>query len=550
MKKYVNYEDFGAIGDGKHDDFDAIAAAHAYANENALEIMARGDAVYYVGERFTHPIEIEYSVDFNGASFIVDDTVPNAYEYRSNPLFMIKRKRSLVLYGDELAEKIGDNVKISRQDIGFEWLAPLLDEDSYVRITNEDHRDFVRFGSNQNSGIARKDVFIVKKNGELAPETSVAFEFDKITQIEIFPEREELITVKNGNFASICCRVTEHTGFKNVYRSYSRGFRVERSDVTFENMTHRMIDEPPFITDSGKDALCERYAERTESYPYQGFIIGMLANRLTIKDCLLTSHTTYYEDKPATVSTGWKVPNPVPMGSYDYYFHYSNAVSLINVKQDCPTGIGDTRYWGIMASNNCKNFVLDGCYVNRFDAHQGFWNAVIKNSTIGHSINITGGGYLYMENVTKLVGYSMMSIRGDYGGSFEGDIVLKNCRLAARRGYNTSIGQKESEETFNECVIIDPGKGGNMELFYNWDFGYELFHPINITVENFTHGSCGELYLFEDQVDEKYKNNHKHCHRPPKSITFIGMEKVPKITKSEECTVLRSVPVTVKHRQC
>ena len=39
-KKYVSYEEFGAIGDGKTDDFDAIAKAHEYANENGYEIRA------------------------------------------------------------------------------------------------------------------------------------------------------------------------------------------------------------------------------------------------------------------------------------------------------------------------------------------------------------------------------------------------------------------------------------------------------------------------------------------------------------------------------
>ena len=34
LKKIVSYEDFGAVGDGVTDDFDAIARAHAYANEN------------------------------------------------------------------------------------------------------------------------------------------------------------------------------------------------------------------------------------------------------------------------------------------------------------------------------------------------------------------------------------------------------------------------------------------------------------------------------------------------------------------------------------
>lgn len=110
------------------------------------------------------------------------------------------------------------------------------------------------------------------------------------------------------------------------------------------------------FVDSGMDERSSRFWERNESYPYLGFIVTMLSNRVVIKDCPLTSHTTYYEDKPATVSTGWRVPNPVPMGSYDYYFYYSNDISLINVKQKCSTGIGDTGCWGIMSSNGCKIF--------------------------------------------------------------------------------------------------------------------------------------------------------------------------------------------------
>ena len=34
----VRYSDFGAIGDGKTDDTDAIAAAHAFANQQGLQI--------------------------------------------------------------------------------------------------------------------------------------------------------------------------------------------------------------------------------------------------------------------------------------------------------------------------------------------------------------------------------------------------------------------------------------------------------------------------------------------------------------------------------
>src|SRR6056297_1607666 len=44
----VQYSDFGAIGDGKTDDIDAIAAAHAYANQQGLPVQANEGAAYYI----------------------------------------------------------------------------------------------------------------------------------------------------------------------------------------------------------------------------------------------------------------------------------------------------------------------------------------------------------------------------------------------------------------------------------------------------------------------------------------------------------------------
>ena len=543
-EKYVNYEAFGAIGDGKHDDFEAIAAAHAYANENGLDVKVNGGKVYFIGKSFDREIPVETNIDFGGSEIIIDDSYPEVFARRSLALFSYKRKKKVELKGEELVAKIGENVKISRQDKAFPWIVPLLEEDSMIRVTNEEHRDFVRFGSNQNNGNPRQDIFIVKMDGTLDPSTEVAFEFDKITGLEIFPERETPLVAKNGHFASICCRCAVETNFENRWRGHERGFVISRADVTIENITHRMIDEPPFIIDEGPDELSKRFAKRNETYPYEGFIVARTANRLTIKDCLLTSHTTYYEDKPATESTGWKVPNPVPMGTYDMYFHYSNATSLINVKQNCPTGIGDRRYWGIMASNQCKNFYIEGCYMNRFDSHRGFWNAVIKDSTIGHSINITGGGHLYMENVTKLAGNQYLSIRGDYGSSFEGDIVLKNCHHAAEVEYNSTVGGVHTDAHVERSYIIAPGLGlavANPELYYNWDFGYDLFLPIEITVDNFTTAS-EKITLYTDVADIHFNNSYKHSHAITEKITVKNMDNFV-IAENADCKIVNSIPV-------
>ena len=545
-KKYVSYEDFGAIGDGVADDFEAIEAAHIYANANGLEVKAKSDATYYVGEKLTREIPVKTNVDWNGANIIINDNASNAYQYRAVNLFAFRRESKLVLEGEALIAAIGEGRTIKKGDTSFPWLLPVLNEDSLIRVTNSGHRDFVRFGCNENGGVERRDMFEVSKDGTLDPETDVAYEFDNITKIEIFPAHETPITVKNGNFASICCRTVKETDFLGRWHGYERGFLISRADVTLENITHRMIDEPEL--DTTRDELAKTYGNRGESYPYEGFIVGRIANRLTLKNCRLTAHTTYYEDKPATVSTGWQVPPPVALGSYDMYFQYCNRVSLINVKHDCTTGIADNKYWGIMASNNCKNFLLDGCDMNRFDAHQGFWNTKIVNSTFGHSINITGGGHLYMENVTKLTGYTFLSVRGDYGSSFEGDIVIKNCRHESLVPYNTTRTNETQTDkpTYSAYLIGLCIVGGNYERFYNWDFGYGLYLPTKITLDGFTWGTNGKFYVYDEIKNEAFDGTYKHSHNLTEKIVCRNMSAIPEITSSEKSTALKSIPIVLE----
>ena len=45
----VRYGDFGARGDGRTDDIEAIAKAHAFANTHGLPVKADGDATYFIG---------------------------------------------------------------------------------------------------------------------------------------------------------------------------------------------------------------------------------------------------------------------------------------------------------------------------------------------------------------------------------------------------------------------------------------------------------------------------------------------------------------------
>src|SRR5690606_23333034 len=70
---WVQYSDFGAKGDGKTDDIDAIAATHAFANAQKLPVRANDDATYYIGGKPRTAI-IKTDTYFGKAAFIIDDT--------------------------------------------------------------------------------------------------------------------------------------------------------------------------------------------------------------------------------------------------------------------------------------------------------------------------------------------------------------------------------------------------------------------------------------------------------------------------------------------
>ena len=69
----VNYEAFGAVGDGVADDMPAIVEAHAFANTHGLAVKTKPDATYHLGRRALTAI-IATDTDWGTSKFIVDDT--------------------------------------------------------------------------------------------------------------------------------------------------------------------------------------------------------------------------------------------------------------------------------------------------------------------------------------------------------------------------------------------------------------------------------------------------------------------------------------------
>ena len=571
----VSYEDFGAVGDGVTCDFNAIYNAHTYANQYGFRVVGKAGASYYISpSSFTKTIPIKTDTDFCGATFIIDDTGSSAHKYRGLKLFTVAREESLI-FKDADADGVVDNssfanVTIHRTDTKFEWLEGFLAEKSIVRVISTKHKDFIRHGVNQSSGENRQDVFIVDTDGTLAEDTPVVFEFDgdiKISELHIYSAEETPITVKNGTFINICCKTVSDTSYISKYRSYYRGFEINRANVTMSNITHKMQDEPAFgyaPQEAGytKDSLHTNYGSRCESYPYYGFFYILGTYNLNITDCTITGHTTYYENKGSTTSTGNSTVNPVAMGSYDFVIDRSVGVTFTRVIQPTPTGLGDKSIWGIMSSNGTKNMTFDSCEINRFDAHRGFFNAKILNSTIGHSINLVGGGTFYMENSSKLSDSYFISLRGDYGATFEGDVILKDCTHYAYSEYYSSRGGKFSSTSINtSSTVIKSGystsNGGYVDgntdgAYWCWDFGYTCYMPKNVTLDNYQ-TNASKIYVFNNLPDNIFtyspgtsKTSVTNVYQLTKSITLKNMGDNVKVCSGSSSTYkkLYSIPIT------
>ena len=545
------YKDFGAVGNGKADDFKALLETHKYANECGQTVKGTEGATYYVDTDFIETIPVYTNIDLQGATILINDDSDVAHEKRGLALFTLSRTPGVGQWINN-AERIAamfENYekKISRDATELPFLVPYLKGDSYVIVFNDNHKDFIRFGSNQSDGNSRMDMFLVDKSGKIQPGYEPAFEFDDITTVKIYDVSEKELVIENGSIKNICCTVKAATQLKNKYVSYSRGIIVNRSNVLIKDVTFRTVDEPIIdFTYDAKDPLTTRYGKRAESYPYGGFIIGQEAYNLLVQDCTMSARTTYYEDKPATASTGGQVPEPVAMGSYGYTYSGCSAVKHVNVDQYCETGIGDSRYWGIMNSNTCKNFHFEDCEVNRFDAHRGFWNGNLINSTFGHTINLTGGGDFYAEGVEKLCGTAFINLRGDYGGSFDGTITIKNSTYYGYDSYNSfKNGVFNTNVTAQETQIINSGFAfSQIELFLDWDFGYPCTLPHKVTLDNFT-SLPQACTIYNSLPDICFENDQKLQLGITDEIVFKNMKTVIPTCISQS-GIMSKIKVTVQ----
>ncbi len=436
MNKFITYEMFGAIGDGMHDDMPAIVRAHEEANRLNLPVRAKEGASYYISPLAMTAV-IKTDVDWTGAKIIIDD---RQCENLRQPCFSVESS-------EEEAE-----LKISSIAYGQTILENPTGRDLHIVVKNANHADYIRKGLNQDNGHPRADTFILYADGTIS--SPVSFDFEEITELHARPIPEKKLTLRGGEFTTIANQ------YESRYSYHARNIEIRRSNVEICDIKHYVTGE----IDHGA--------------PYRGFISILDCALVHVHDCLFTAHFIYWTIGSAKL--------PVAMGSYDINIGFACNITFSRCTQT--TDIMDEKYWGLMGTNFCRDLTFEDCVFSRFDAHMGVSNCTLRRCKLGwQCLNAIGHGTFLVED-TDAYGRSFVSLRADYGSTWRGEIILRNC-IWHPLSRNTKAPVQMPRSIFS---AHNPG---------NHFFGYDCYLP-NVIVDGLTIAAETEftepLYVFND----------------------------------------------------
>ncbi len=508
----VYYDEFGAVADGKTNDFEALLLTHEFANISGQTVKGArkglGTKTYYIqdtrinGEVKT--IVIMTNVDWNNTQFIIDDSKYSTSDgtgIHAQPVFRAASPYpEIVLEGDILAPYQNAGPETKKFDLGLGYPAMLI-------VTNSEHRVYIRYGANANEGNIQEEVVLIDAEGNVVEGTELLLNYEKVTSITVIRTDVEPITIEGG----IVTRRATHVDTTRLTSYFVRNFQVNRSNTTIKGL--EQYNENEFTV--------EEQAAGKNGAPYRGFFYAYRANHIIFEECVLTA------------------PRYYGCGTYGLGANFSNDILFLNCTQsnfykkdsdgnltDIPSSedssvTGKREYWGIGGSNYCKNMVYDGCFLTRYDAHAGIYNGKILNSTIV-MLNLIGGGDMYIENTTIIMeGSTLINLRDDYGSTFNGTITFKNCKL---KPYNSSkttlylIGQK----------------------WQNHYFGYPCHMP-NIVIDNLSFDEGIEprpLYILSTATsgyDSIYSETRLH-----QVVTSSGAKNLNPLTPAEYFKIINN----------
>lgn len=444
--KYVTYEDFGAKAQEGYDDYNVIKETHKFANENKYEVRAEEGKTYHIYRlEETNPIIIQTNTNWNNANIVIHDENINDKETRNYAIFQVMPNTNDIVISDN---SILENIEVNKQTTQIEELAGY--GECFCIVYNEDKKQYIRSGGNENSGANQEDLFKIDNKGNVLNE--IQWNFEKITSIRLKKIPEETVTIENANFIT----VLPENDYEQEGGYFNRNIDCKRSNTVIQNIKHSVNN-----------------TERLGG-PYYGFIKISYAADVILKDSSLYSHK--YSSK----------------SNYDLILEHSVNITIDNVTSN---DIEDTQRWGITGTNYTKDVTYRNCALNRIDAHCGVHNLTIEDCTVGvKGLTLIGSGELNLKNVTRLGDSAFITLRSDYGSTWDGNINIEDCTFIPIN----------SNQLISFNVTYDNGKVH--------DYGYDLHLP-NINISNLkiedeaNINNSEEYYIFNNTSDKTGTEN-------------------------------------------
>ena len=383
---YVTYKQFGAKGDGKTNDYAAIVATHAYANEHNLPVKADKGAVYYVDKMDASNPKgaiIKTDTDWTGAEFIIDDsklevtwsydakdrktvyypegwdgncflfTVEPSIVYQKtwiNPAtwWRIKNGKWVWCYidkslpGDQqifigLDSKVGTfsnpdyliNPQTAYDMINKAFskdttkLSGNFGERALYALETRAYQRWGRYGSETASSDLRNQEEVVIVNKDGTIDPNSRLQWDW-KEIEAIQKSyiDETQLTVRGGKFTT---IVNHA-FDTAY--YYRGISITRSNVLMEGVEHYLTgEEAEYSKDSfGYTPLYDR-EDVLPRYgaPYQGFFRLDHCAYVTLKDCVFSNHHRVFGHYLPSKNQ-WR--NNLTSAPYDYYAEYCVGLTL------------------------------------------------------------------------------------------------------------------------------------------------------------------------------------------------------------------------------
>lgn len=389
----INYKIFGAKSDGKNDDGVQIRAAHNYANKKDIPVENLSGS-YWIKK--SNNILIQTDVSWGKSAFYIDE------KHNTNVgRFRIAGKQKSINISLTKEEKQSFIEKLKSGAKNISELSQYTN--CLIVIIDNNSKAGARQGSNAHAGKGQQEFFYVEEYGRVIGD--IFLEFSDYTSLIAYPAEDSYLTVEGGTFFLSGEGTGEQSG------SYmANGIQIQRSRTIIRNQWVGL----------------EKGKKDTALRPRSGFYSISRVYDMQIENIRLI---------PWEKNRGSKETN-VPQGTYGI----SGSI-MMNVLFRNITAEGGDIHWGIFGTNYVKNLRVEKCFLNRFDVHSFGWNITIIDSEIGQKgLTVTGGGELHLEN-TACYSNTFISFRNDYGSRWDGNILLKNCRLYPNKQGTSAVLQ-------------------------------------------------------------------------------------------------------------